>query len=84
MVHTVIVFVKQWDLHTQWLPKQYRQLSKGYIQVIPSWLLISAKSSHFLSLLSVQRTPSVSSIHSNILQNSDKIFLVGGTLILYS
>ena len=35
-----------------------------YIQLITPWLLISARSSHFLSLLSVQYTPSASFIYS--------------------
>ena len=57
------------------------KLANGYIQLILPWLLISTKSSHFLSLLSVQPTPSVSFGHNNniILHNGCNMCLVWGT-----
>ena len=64
-----------------------RQTSQWlYSTLIQHWLLISARSSHFLSLLSVQPTPSVRFSHSNILPNDYKILEFGdpptGTLIV--
>jgi hypothetical protein len=46
------------------VPQNSRKISQ-WLQLIPPWLLISSRSSHFLSLLGVQPTPFS---HYNILQ----------------
>ena len=55
-----------------------------WLQLIPPWLLISAKSSHFCHCsVYIQPTPSVSFSHSNILRVGYKFIEFGEPLLVH-